>query len=246
MAHNARIRAVWNNGTALLNTELDAFDAAQFAAVNGDGGGTYAPAAQLIIGGSGVSLTGTNSFANMTLTGTAKPLLASRAIVRYQPGYGVTDNGTGAPTGGTWIYVTGGAVAGIWRQNVINTAELYIPLNPVHGDTLQIVTVRYLGSAAHGAGAPPGTMPTLRIYRADMSTGAQTQIGSTGTDASGTIAAYELLHDITCSAIAHVVDRTVNRYYALLRGETGGNNFTGSDFYGFKMSQDCVAIDECP
>jgi hypothetical protein len=68
MAHNVRIRAggTWTNGSTLLATEMASFDTALFKAVNGDDGGTWAPANQIILGGSGLSVTGASAFSNIT------------------------------------------------------------------------------------------------------------------------------------------------------------------------------------
>lgn len=54
MAHRTRIRAnlaAWANNSAVLNTEYDAIDAAQFSAIDGDAGGSWSPAAKIVIGG---------------------------------------------------------------------------------------------------------------------------------------------------------------------------------------------------
>jgi len=65
MAHFVRTRvnlAAWAVGTEVTNVEYDDLDGKTFAAVNGDAGGTWAPAAAIIIGGSGVEFTGNVNF----------------------------------------------------------------------------------------------------------------------------------------------------------------------------------------
>lgn len=60
MGHNTRVRAdltAWSSG-AVDPAEFDQIDQAQFEAVNGDDGGTWAPATAITIGGSGISCTG--------------------------------------------------------------------------------------------------------------------------------------------------------------------------------------------
>lgn len=60
MAHNARIRSggLWTTGSTVTTDELEQLDQAQYEAINGDDGGTWAPAAVITIGGSGLTVTG--------------------------------------------------------------------------------------------------------------------------------------------------------------------------------------------
>ena len=54
MAHNSRIRpmGLWLLSSVIDPAEMEAFDAAQYASVNGDAGGTWAPSSSAItIGG---------------------------------------------------------------------------------------------------------------------------------------------------------------------------------------------------
>jgi hypothetical protein len=63
MAHNTRIRAdvsAW--ATVVLAADLNAIDQYCFEAINGDDGGTWAPSTTIIIGGSGVKITGAAIF----------------------------------------------------------------------------------------------------------------------------------------------------------------------------------------
>jgi hypothetical protein len=67
MAHNTRVRAdatAWIAGP-VLNTEFDALDAGQYKSINGDDGGTWAPAIPITIGGSGLTLIGPTSIADL-------------------------------------------------------------------------------------------------------------------------------------------------------------------------------------
>ena len=55
-----RIRApgLWVLGSVIAPAEMEEFDQHQFQAVDGYGGGAYAPTARLVIGGAGVDFTG--------------------------------------------------------------------------------------------------------------------------------------------------------------------------------------------
>lgn len=74
MAHNTRIRpnlAAWSPGPVSA-AEFDALDQGQFESINGDDGGVWAPASTIVIGGSGVQMTGTfetNGAFNLTRSG---------------------------------------------------------------------------------------------------------------------------------------------------------------------------------
>lgn len=89
MAHFTRVRdtGMWTVGV-LTPAELETFDAHQFAAVNGDTGGTWAPSSQIVIGGSGLQVTGafsaigntafgSSEYSEHTFTGTARFVAAS-------------------------------------------------------------------------------------------------------------------------------------------------------------------------
>lgn len=60
MAHNARVRApgTWATLTSVSPSEFELFDGYTFSAINGDAGGTWAPADEIVIGGLGLSVTG--------------------------------------------------------------------------------------------------------------------------------------------------------------------------------------------
>ena len=77
MAHGTRIRpdvAAWAVGTVVDPAEFDALDEGQFVSINGDDGGTWAPSAAIIVGGSGLELTGADNLVaaggTLTINGT--------------------------------------------------------------------------------------------------------------------------------------------------------------------------------
>lgn len=107
MAHNAYVRAagVWNLLSVLLSSEMATFDLRQYQAINGDLGGTWTPAAAIIIGGaSGLHVTGpcTLDDADVTIT-TGKKLTVNLG--------GAIDAlvGSVADFAGTWNIKSGGA-----------------------------------------------------------------------------------------------------------------------------------------
>jgi len=55
MSHFSLTRATWVTGTDLLAGEMASLDAKTFAALNGDGGGSYSPSSVITIGGQGLT-----------------------------------------------------------------------------------------------------------------------------------------------------------------------------------------------
>ncbi len=60
MSHNPRIRppGLWVAVTVIDPDELETFDLRQFESINGDQGGTWAPATPIVIGGDGIHVAG--------------------------------------------------------------------------------------------------------------------------------------------------------------------------------------------
>jgi hypothetical protein len=171
MAHNVRIRAggTWTNGSTLLSTEMASFDTSLFKQVNGDDGGSWAPAAQIILGGSGMSVTGAFAFANLT-SGTI--------------------NGTLTVANGGFLYFVAGATLdmlngaiGTWNGNATltfsGTAALLLTstalLSAANGTTVQLN-----GATTFGATAVVSyNAATTVAYGGQTSSGILTRSGQT-------------------------------------------------------------------
>jgi len=113
-----------------------------------------------------------------------------------------------------------------WQQSSVGSAgKLLIDLDDLpHGNELTSVQVDVVGSTS---GSFSGiTMPTVSVWRI-TSAAAETQIGSTATDGSGTNAAYTALHSITAGSLAHTIDRATNTYFVKFTGATGGTAAVG-------------------
>ncbi len=93
--------------------------------------------------------------------------------------------------------------------------------------TLTQVVLRVQGSWASAVhGALPTSMPAFKVWRVDINTGAKTQVGSTATDASGTVGAYEAAHDITLSGLSESLEGRL--YFIEVRGEDDTNALANS------------------
>lgn len=114
MAHNAYIRigGVWNALTVLTSAEMAAFDLRQFQAVNGDLGGTWTPAAAIVIGApGGLSVTGpfVAADADITITSGKKLTVNSGGEIDAKSTSTVNLKGTTNVTAtGTMHVLTGG------------------------------------------------------------------------------------------------------------------------------------------
>lgn len=113
-----------------------------------------------------------------------------------------------------------------WVTNTPNVASLTIPLDLLNGTTLNSVTVKFQGDVGGHTSVLPGTMPTLKVMK--TTNNADTQLGTTTTDPSGSIAAFESPHSIIVilPTSPHVViDNAANDYWLELTSE--GTSGTG-------------------
>lgn len=93
--------------------------------------------------------------------------------------------------------------------------------------TLTQVVLRVQGawsSSAHGA--LPSSMPAFKVWRSDPTTGVATQVGSTATDSSASVGAYEVAHDITLSGLSESLEGRL--YFIEVRGEDDTNALANS------------------
>ncbi len=97
---------------------------------------------------------------------------------------------------------------------------------PIKG-TIGEVRVNVFGSFASGVhGGLPASMPSFELWRLDPATGASVQVGTTITDASGSVPAYEAAHVLTLTGIAQAIEGLL--FYLLIRGEDDGNALADS------------------
>lgn len=107
-----RIRApgMWVLGSVIAPAEMEDFDQHQFHAVDGFGGGAYAPTSRLVFGGSGTDFTGgTGADPLGPLTSTAASGSGASGIVAVGDGAGYGGKFTGGASGGLGVIGTGGS-----------------------------------------------------------------------------------------------------------------------------------------
>ncbi len=122
MAHFDYIRpgAVWAALSVLTSNEEHLFDVHQFKSINGDDGGTWAPAAPIVIGGSGLHVTGplTADDADITITtgryltvNSGGHILGAAGSVVVWSGTNTFSHATTLVTFGTWTFDADAALA---------------------------------------------------------------------------------------------------------------------------------------
>jgi hypothetical protein len=100
-----------------------------------------------------------------------------------------------------------------------------VALDLPHGAVLTQIRVYVFPASPHGA--LPGTMPTLSLVKWSVTGGSGTVI-TTGTDGSGSVVAYEALHELVFSLSPTVtVDRSAYVYYLEFNQEDDPNALDG-------------------
>lgn len=115
------------------------------------------------------------------------------------------------------------------------------PLNRIpHGSTVSQVT--FWHDRTDG-GALPLVRVQAEVWKTDITTGTETQIGTTTTDPVATLGAYNAHHSFAVTGLTEVIDRTKYNYYAKLIGETLPNDQTTS-WYGTTVTFTVTACEE--
>lgn len=79
-------------------------------------------------------------------------------------------------------------------------------------------------SAVHGA--LPSSMPSIQLWKMNAQSGALAQVGSTATDTSANVAAYEVAHQLSIASISQTIEGFV--FFVLVRGEDDTNALADS------------------
>jgi hypothetical protein len=194
MAHNPRQRpdAAWViDGSPWATDEFTALDTALSKALNGDGGGVFTPAANIVIGGAGIRLIAVRH--NWSGTGAGIQTDVDHPIVHNDSDYVGFDSGHPLPTetrvtpallGVAPTYWSGGAGlgfcivsqgSGLAVTAAANAgAKAWVPLR-VH-DGAELAGAVFTFSVPTAAGGVPAFMPKFRIVAVDLQTGAVTPL----------------------------------------------------------------------
>jgi len=207
----------WTVGDGFSESEIELLDAQLFAALNGDGGGTWAPSAKIVVGGSGMQI---------TYSGGATPdfpvLGAAHATSRCDPLM-------------PRALVSGGGVDSEWNvQGQGNGSAARVVIMPPHGATLTNVRMAFAVASSH----LPAVQLGFRVMRITASTGAQADLNAAGTiiTTAGSGAAYFALTslDYPCTQ-NNVVDRTLYSYVLLVVDESGAGALPNNLFISARL-----------
>jgi hypothetical protein len=210
MANFAIIRVSFADGIVVTHTEWDTLDGYTAAMIDGDGGGTWSPTAQILIGDGGLSpefagqgslwlagpwsLGSSGGFAAVATTPAAsgvKFTFGDGDFFELAPGHSGATRTMSEQILNVAVFVPATANVGGPTTSALQT--LYdgtwfaVPL-PVHdGATLSSVVVKFEVGATHAN--TPANMPQIRVVRVDSS-GNKTSLASSaqGADGSGWIA----------------------------------------------------------
>jgi hypothetical protein len=140
-----------------------------------------------------------------------------------------------------WAVQNGFNCAIFLQVTLAGTAVLYQPLDLPDGCTLSQVAIWLKGAGGHSF--TPATMPTVRLYKCDPTTGTLTQIGITTNDGS-TLSFYEAVHFVTVGGgVFEVIDNQQYRYVVGITGEAGANSIAGLEYIGTVCSITVTHLD---
>lgn len=172
----------------------------------------------------GGTFTGPVVMSDLTMSGLTNVKTASRSVPRYQSMVGGT-------TSANWSLFA--SKLG-WR-NTAQGGTMTILLDRLpHGNILDSVTVKFIGAAGHGA--LPSPMPSIQVGILLGGAALSGTIGSPATDPSASVAAYEVVHDITAGSLGHTIDLTAGRYFVEITGEGATNFVAGAEVTNVRVS----------
>ncbi len=151
-------------------------------------------------------------------TGVDPAYSPARSITRIQHGFWAYTPADFHP-----VVYTGAEQRGIESDSFAGASAMYFLRIP-HGATLTAVAVQVKGPA--GQSTIAATLPSISIFK--VAAGVVTTL-ATGSDASGTLAAYKLQHQIVLG-VSEVIDRTTYAYGIFLTDQQGANAVAGTGY----------------
>lgn len=228
MAHNVK---VWPAGltdgvSKIPHGDLESIDTNQSKSVNGDDGGTWSPAAPVIVTGQGIWPTLTAAqWPNFLADAGSKRTFIRRAAL--------------TPVSRLFVggLITSGAIVQGQAAGTVCTTLLQLP----HNATLTQVKAYIAVASSH----LPAGFPTMSIQRLNASTGVLTDTCNAAdpigfSPVPGTAAAWFAGGAIqswtyTCNQ-KNVVDRTLYHFLLGIVDESGAGSLPGNLYYGYEAT----------
>lgn len=221
----------WVEPDPITAAQINQLDIDHANAIDGAGGGAYAPSDPLDIGGDGLIVSGplvvTGSFAVHTR------LDALEAVVAGVAGSYILEVPLVAHYNGGPRFTTAN-FGGYLQNDITDVGELLFPFPRFSFgkiDQLHIVVDGRDGTFGSAHAGLPATMPKLALKtltavagNTNKSTGA---VGATATDSSASAAAYDTVHLISKTGLAHAV-LADTAYWVSVTGEAGANALTNN------------------
>ena len=211
MSHNrfSRPPSFWGNTAVPTARDLGAWDAYQYKSLNGDTGGTYAPATPIVIGGAGVALSGigsalaagaVTSMGGRLVLGSSDYCLLSPTVTRTKMLQLVDAVPTTAALG------IGGTTG---QGNTLNLSRFGVSPVTTSGDFIVPIPSRYLHNGANLTGATltcralvkQPTAPTAAPYWMIANVFGMNASGSSSVQLVPTFAAWLPSHAYTVGSI---------------------------------------------
>ncbi|MGK3961314.1 hypothetical protein WMF01_12105 [Sorangium sp. So ce1667] len=164
-------------------------------------------------------------------------LVPERTIERCYEGVGGTDD--------SWSFQEDGSTANNfhWIATATGTHKLRISFPAESGWTITKVEASVQAQTGHTG--LPGTMPTLRLVRRNITGSGAASTSWTGTDPSASTAAYQAVHWIPVTVSGgHVVDATTGIYYCVLTTESGTSELAGLKYFSLRVTYTYTRVDK--
>lgn len=228
MAHNSLIRASWIALSDLQAAEMQLFDVAQFKSINGDDGGTWAPSARIIIGGSGIRMTGLleiHASAEIEVAG----FLTTDAGSLSTFGDAAVFNGTAtfnAATTFRYDFTVNNSANGTFANGSALLFDNGVGLGVLINGSGQSFASGTLLELASGAAGQVDSGATWKFYgTATVESGGEIEVKSGGTllcDAGSSIQFNEVAHLAAGGIVAGPLSHTGSTAYTVQRLSAGG------------------------
>lgn len=245
-----RVRPSWPRGYVVTGDDLRDLDANSILGVDGHAGGTYAPAAPLIVGGAGVQIisksVAENGAALVPASGKTITFGEKSATDAFRFGsphagktrsclHGISEAWSPRGHGDVGLDMTS-----IGVQSKTPGARYFVPFRVIDGATLTLLTLRWKLGEAHAN--VPLYLPRFRVVRVSaLGVLEPLRAEDTTTDRDGWVtwgprpasgAAYGTTSDVKTLAYTcnqnNVIDRSAYFYVAEIEDEHGTNAFSGS------------------